>query len=104
MPAGAWFTCEIECVRATLAVETCVVPPVAPVSDTTAPVVIVCPLSIRFALSAVAASSYSFVGRKRSRSVAFNVMAAAVVAFVRLVQLVPALVVYCQFPFDVLTV
>ena len=40
----------------------------------------------------------------RRRSVAFKVIAAAVVALVRLVQLVPPLVEYCQLPFDVVTV
>ena len=53
-PTGASFTGLMVSLKATVADEICVVPPVAPVRLIVAPLVIVRPLSIKLALSAVA--------------------------------------------------
>ncbi len=52
---GASFTGLMVSLSATVADEICVVPPVAPVKLSVPPLLIACPLSIRLALSAVAA-------------------------------------------------
>src|SRR3954463_2687342 len=99
LATGASFTALIVSDSATVALEICVVPPVAPVRLIVEPLVIARPLSIRFALNAVAGPLKFAAGTKRSKSVELSVIAVVVVALPRLVQLVPPLVEYAQLPF-----